>query len=95
MAPDHDREIDQEQATGDLERAVQPRELGEQRLQAIERRGRPGERAQHHREGRDQTAAAAGDGRGLHHQDGGRSGARDGQDVNEHQPQKGDDVVHG
>ena len=41
MAPHHHREIDQEQPARDLEHAVEPGELGEQRLQAVERRRRP------------------------------------------------------
>ena len=38
------------QPAGDLEHAIDPVEEREQRLQAVECRGRPGERAQHHGE---------------------------------------------
>ena len=94
MAPDHDREIEQKERAADAEGDVEPFELGEQRLQAVERRRRPGERPHHHGEGREQSAAPAGDGRGLDHQHRRRSGARHRQQMDDGEAQQGDDVVH-
>ena len=94
MAQQHERQIEQVERAADAEGDVEPLEAREQDLQAIERGSRPGDRAQHHGEGREESGTAARDRRGLDDQHSGWAGARHGKQMDDREPGEGRDVLH-